>query len=442
MAAPRRAQAIHAVSFLLVAAIALVVVTRFGYRYPYSDDWDLVVPALDGEHAVELPWLWAQHNEHRLPLPKLALIAADAVTHGDFRGGPVANWLLLVAAALLAWRALRRGTHGAPWWAAATVAAIALNPSNNAFRWGVELQFVASAVLMMLAIWATMTTPPEAAPRAWRVGVVGLASLLLPLTGGNGVLFAVAAIAGTVFVGLRATSAAARAIAALCVALGVALVAGYFVGYRSPPNHESLGASSVVQLAVVFAHLLVAPFGPYASRLIALTAPAALLAIGLAVALLWRAVRDHRVTPTAFAGVLVALSGTLLVFGAIALGRGARGWPAGLETHYASLGIPLWLALCAGLVAAGARLLPAAIGVVATAGILVALPIGPPPPYVALGHSFRPEWCAGASTDVLAHRYIALFYYVDTPESQAIVAAKLARLRAARPDLWPCDLAR
>ena len=33
-----------------------------------------------------LPWLWAQHNEHRLPLPRAVFLTMFRVTH-DFRTG-------------------------------------------------------------------------------------------------------------------------------------------------------------------------------------------------------------------------------------------------------------------------------------------------------------------------------------------------------------------
>ncbi|HEX9102228.1 MAG TPA: hypothetical protein VF997_08500 [Polyangia bacterium] len=144
---------------VIAALVALAVVLRGAYRFPFSDDWDLVVPLLDGERALDLSWLWAQHNEHRIPIPKLVLVATDAVVGGgDFRGGVVASWAMLCALCALALGAARRHASDAPAWAGLLLAALVLAPSNNALRWGVESQFVTSALLMTVA---TAAPPPR-----------------------------------------------------------------------------------------------------------------------------------------------------------------------------------------------------------------------------------------------------------------------------------------
>lgn len=429
-------------ALLVLAAIALVVVVHCGRRAPFSDDWDLVVPILDGEQRLGLGWLWAQHNEHRLPIPKLLLLASDAAARGDFRGGVVASWAMLVAIALGLLRTLERAAErsaersGAaiPAWSGLALAAICLQPSNNALRWGVEAQFVSSAALMVAAMCACMRPTT-----ATTVALAGVAAVLLPLTGGNGVLFAVAAIAATILPAMRAPATPRlRALGLALAALALVAIAAYLVGYHRPVNHEALITHSFASAAIVFVHVLLAPFGPYASRLAPLLGPLALVAVAAGAATLWRSYRADRSLLPVVAAVAATSAGSLAVFGAIAGARGARGWPPGLETHYAALGIPFWGVWCVALLRVGARLVPGAIAAAATALFLVALPTGPSPPWVPQVDAFRRDWCGGTPAPALADRYIDLLYWVDTPEARAIVAAHLTALRARPLPAWRC----
>jgi len=58
-------------------------------------------------------WLWAQNNEHRIPLPKLILLGLFKMTKGDFRAGMFFNAIALGVLAIfmvLAARHLRGKT--------------------------------------------------------------------------------------------------------------------------------------------------------------------------------------------------------------------------------------------------------------------------------------------------------------------------------------------
>src|SRR5438067_13717672 len=94
--AARRAAVVTAV-WAAMSAAAVGFVLAFGVNFPFMDEW-ATVPAL----AVPWPdpaWLWEQHNEHLLPLPRLVYWAAFRLT-GDLRAG------MLVSA--LAWSALAK----------------------------------------------------------------------------------------------------------------------------------------------------------------------------------------------------------------------------------------------------------------------------------------------------------------------------------------------
>src|SRR5579885_1016081 len=110
-------------AWAVMTAAALGLVLGFGHNAPRQDEWEFV-PALTG-HEPAGPWMWKQHNEHRLPLPRAVYLGLFRLT-GDFRSGMVAQVLLLSGLALglmryLAW------LRGRPAWAAVFVPVGLLN---------------------------------------------------------------------------------------------------------------------------------------------------------------------------------------------------------------------------------------------------------------------------------------------------------------------------
>src|SRR5262245_31847805 len=90
----------------------LCFVLGFGHNVPRVDEWEFI-PVLTG-HEPPGPWLWAQHNEHRLPLPRLIYLALFWLT-GDFRSGMIASVLLLSGLSLGLMRYVAR-VRGWPAW--------------------------------------------------------------------------------------------------------------------------------------------------------------------------------------------------------------------------------------------------------------------------------------------------------------------------------------
>lgn len=79
---------------------------------PKYDDWVVIVPVVTGHEAISLTWLWGNLNEHKIPLPRLAYLAALSCSGGDFRAGSFLSVLLLSLVSLGAMLAVRhwRGT--------------------------------------------------------------------------------------------------------------------------------------------------------------------------------------------------------------------------------------------------------------------------------------------------------------------------------------------
>ena len=102
-AAPSDAPRVHSVLRALVvgvpAALALVppvllfrAIARDAVNLPLIDEWTFageIVRAHDG--TLRAADLWAQHNEHRVPLAKLVLYALAAATDWDLRTCIAAN---------------------------------------------------------------------------------------------------------------------------------------------------------------------------------------------------------------------------------------------------------------------------------------------------------------------------------------------------------------
>src|SRR5262249_32587346 len=95
------------VAWISMFAGALAFVWRYGSDVPYWDEWSMV-PVLAGEQPVTIEWLWSPHNGHRIPVPRLLLLALYAATGTDFRVGMYFNVVVLAgAAAVLMWASRR-----------------------------------------------------------------------------------------------------------------------------------------------------------------------------------------------------------------------------------------------------------------------------------------------------------------------------------------------
>ncbi|HEX6835612.1 MAG TPA: hypothetical protein VF334_03515, partial [Polyangia bacterium] len=320
---------------LLFAALAAYTVARSALRFPFADDFDLAV----GQWPPSAAWLWAQHNEHRLPLPKL--LVAWCARHGDFRVGPWLSLALLTAAC--AWLVARLGRDRPL--VCVLAPALLLNPESNAWRWDVELQFATCVALVVVALTEALT-----ARRARDAIVLAIASLLLPLTGGNGVLFSGAtALAAVVLARDTSLPARARAIFAAAAIGTLAVDAAWLHDWTRPAGDAAIAAGSLAEGAAIAARLAVAPLGSLAER-----APVALaLAVtvaGLAVA------ATSPIARRAIAALFAA--GTLAVLVVIAASRAGRGWIVGLEAHYGLVIAPAYLVAI--LAARPSRLEPAA----------------------------------------------------------------------------------
>ena len=221
------------------------LVTKYGVDLPYYDEWDLVAPLL-GEQPLTLKWLWSQHNEHRIFLPRLVYLAVEKVGRFDFGAGMYFNVVALAAAAAAAIVVARR-RRGRCEYTDAIFPLIFLDFGQvENILWSFQICFVLGSTLSMAVLLLSMAP----GRLSFRAGLaVGCCALAFPLLGGHGLPFAPPAAICALWAGWGLRDGTRRG---WCKTLGVwALAAGslvltafYFGELSSPARSSSQPYSS------------------------------------------------------------------------------------------------------------------------------------------------------------------------------------------------------
>lgn len=85
---------------MITVGVAVYMVVISYTALPYSDAWTEVTAAARGVNLLSPQWLWAQHNEHRIVLPKLFL-AIDLLLFRGRQIFPLASILIIQLALLV-----------------------------------------------------------------------------------------------------------------------------------------------------------------------------------------------------------------------------------------------------------------------------------------------------------------------------------------------------
>ena len=307
----------------------LVCLFRFSRNVPLTEDWELV-PPLTGNQPHLVSWLWAQNNEHRIPFPRLILLALLRLAHGDFRVGMGLNIVLLAvlaAALMLLARKIRGGqTRYAD--AFFPVGLLHLGNWENLF-WSWQVTQVVPMALTCVVLYLLLANPGFTTVAA--AVAAGASLILLPLSGANGLFFAPFFACWLGYCGWRqwrsdapAEGRQRRAGVSLlaCSGVALALTGLYFAGYVRPqwtPPNPGVRASLVA--AIQFVALAFGPAARSSWVLAALAAAAVLVPSAIVAARGFsRAAGPERHRAL---GVLV-LAGTLVLFGLV-MGWGRAG---------------------------------------------------------------------------------------------------------------------
>ncbi len=332
--------------WFIMMFVALICLIKYGRNIPLTEDW-LLVPPLTGNEPDVVSWLWAQNNEHRIPLPRLILLGLLKAANGDFRVGMFFNVIALGAVSLAAIQVARYLRNGRTIFADAFFPITLLHLGNweNLF-WSWQLSFVLPTALTLAVLLVIVSTPIIRTKGT--ALVAGTCMVLLPLCGVNGLLF-VPFMAlwfgynGLVNWHMSKRQSGQRWISGFLIGsalLALSLTALYYYGYErpswTPPNPGILATLETT------AKFLALGFGPVARsswKLSTMTVAVVLLSSAV---ILLLGVLHHKGTERNRAfGVLVffaSVTAFALVFG---WGRAAvisiyGGWPL----RYVLLAVP------------------------------------------------------------------------------------------------------
>jgi hypothetical protein len=349
--ATSRVRGLLLVTWAAFTAAAVGFVVTFGTNAPYADEWEFVPALVGGEPA--LPWVWKQHNEHRMVLSRLVYYPLFQLTR-DFRTGMLLQVAVLSALAL-GLMSLTARLRGRPVLADVffPVTLLHLGHWEN-FIMGYQLCFALFTVLVTgLVVVALRTTRESAFPSGVQAGALGI---LVALTGGSGL---VAALPVAAWVAYLAVLVARRGgyLRALVLAgfalLPLLYIGVYLIGYEKPPHHPPLSRDPVA-VAMVTGEVIAMALGIGASGVWPVAAVAILGLLVATAVLMWRRSGDH----TATVGVAAVLLGVCGVALAIGLGRGSMGTDMGLWSRYSLLTWPLLGGVYLAWAAAGRKWVP------------------------------------------------------------------------------------
>jgi multisubunit Na+/H+ antiporter MnhG subunit len=360
---------------IALAGSTLRVVWWLWSSVPVADQWATmadILRVLDGSYQ----WgnLLAQHNEHRILLPRLVFYLDGLLLKAEGKSLLALAIAIQLAHVLLLWRLAVRAI--APTRAQSiALLGVLLGCGFSAqqlenFTWGFQIQFVGVLLLMTMALAALA----RGAEQEWRSGrpwlLAIISSLAATFTMAGGILVWPILVASALRLGLKWRGVVATAV------IGLAAIMFYLWGYRSPPQ-ESDPLAAATQAQRVFAYLTV--YLGHPAKQWGVEAAGVLGAVGLvgAIILSLRLAVERRWAPPAE----VALAGTMLVglgTGVLtALGRLHAPLTQALSDRYGTPATIFWLALILVAWSAARRMgRPALVVGAQGAGIALLLAIG------------------------------------------------------------------
>ena len=228
----RRGEAVALLSLLAsngVNVSTVVMVARTWSPLPYWDQWgDLIT----GRH-VTLTWLFSQHNEHRLAVPRLVFWADKVLAH-ETNALDLAVGLAIQG--VLAWqliglaRQIGLARRSETLLATALITAVLFSAIQwENFTWGYQIQFFG----VDLAAVATFLVLARYEPPGWlSLTAVIILEAIAAFTLSNGLLVAFCAVGMAVRLGYRPRHIVILGIAAITLAFA------YLYGYHSPSYHS------------------------------------------------------------------------------------------------------------------------------------------------------------------------------------------------------------
>jgi hypothetical protein len=341
----RRCELFVASVWLLTLLSAVAFIMAYGHNIPLWDDF-ILVPFLSGDEVVTPAWLWAQHNEHRIPLPKLILLALLSLSGGDFRAGMFFNVFAMGTLALgMIW--VVRGVRGWTSCSDAFFPLILLQGGQYAnFTWCFTVQLTVTMTLTggLLLIVVARSARDTGLPT---IILAGICLVALPLCGGGGLPYVPPLALWLGFLGMLkwwSGTPRGRSYALVSIILAttaILLVLVYFFGYEKVPYHLSSPGlwaafrTGINFLSMSFGYIAIAHWRVTG----AVVAGLGLLSV-VTLLLAWQQQPSERLRCLGLACFIAGLAG---LAAGVGWGRSGVGNGDGLELRYVTLAVP---ALC------------------------------------------------------------------------------------------------
>ena len=163
-AAPKRQHRWTWFAATLPALFPLGLILKYGVDFPYLDEWDrdfagMYIKAV--QHQLTFADLAAQHNEHRILIPRLILLILTLCTHWNPIADMIVQWLIVCATSL-----------GVVWLLRRTISS-----ETNDGRGGILPQVALLWFLCNLLIF----TPAAAENWLWGIGIVNVMPMALTI---------------------------------------------------------------------------------------------------------------------------------------------------------------------------------------------------------------------------------------------------------------------
>jgi hypothetical protein len=327
----------------VVSAAGFCFVAIYGLQFPLGDEWHWV-GRITGDEPVTLAWLWSQHNEHRMFLPRLIYLGLGALSGFDFRAGCFFNVFILSGLSFALMSAARRVRGKTSLCDAFFPLALLHWGQFENLIWGFQLNFVTSVVLEGCILLIVLRCGSQISVKSAMLATLCLISL--GLCGSYGLVFLPPMACWLLYASARkwlsgGTHARRDALAIFALAaLPAALVALYLHGLNASPPAASLYASLRTGLEFISFGIGQAAKEIWpVSGLLILAVCAIIVRQGL------RTFRNQPAERLRAAGFLMFFAGIAALGLAIGLGRAFMGPMIGFEARYMTLAAPLLLLL-------------------------------------------------------------------------------------------------
>ena len=238
-----------------IIATTYLVISTYS-PLPHWDEWQIFDYFARG-NTWSLAWLWAQHNEHRIFVPKIFYL----IEIEFFRGTQVflltSIWLIQLLQVILLSISLRvlGGLRGAPWRTGAGLIAFCIfcPTQYENLVWGFQVQFVLPAAMLTLSLLSLLLFWRDGSQRNWLLPVSIAAATVATFSLANGMLLWPLLLSAALLLRMKRLTVLALFVSA------IANIGLYFYHYRTPEPHEGFVWS--LQSFVKVAEYVVVYFG-------------------------------------------------------------------------------------------------------------------------------------------------------------------------------------